>query len=346
MESIRSGADASLDFWDVRSLDTAARQGKTAAMVALGKRLLVGRDAPFEPERGADLIQRASQSEDPDGLCMAATLYGAGAWVPHSWSQALDHLVLAAERGSADAAEQLTIIALRKSYDGQPVPPDHWRRLRAGIDLERSIQPPPPRQISDAPRVWSIPGFASAATCNRLIRRSRNKLRPAKMYNRHTKNESYSSNRNNSDFIFDLAESGVVLLLLRVRISLVVSLPVLYMEPPQILHYAPGQELGAHFDFVLNETDAQTKKGDRAATFLLYLNDEFEGGETDFLKTGLRVRGKRGDALFFANLRDGKPDRDSLHAGRPVTRGEKWLFSQWIRNAPYATAVASRHLDS
>jgi prolyl 4-hydroxylase len=345
MEQVTFGADAAFASWDVASLDAVARQGNTTAMVALGKRLLVGRDAPFEPEEGASLITKASQSGDPDGLCMAATLHGAGAWVPHSWSKALDHLVLAAERGSVDAAEQLTIIAFRKPYDGQPVAPDHWQRLRAHIDLERAIEPPPPMQISEAPRVWSIPGFASAATCNRLIRRARGKLRPAKMYNRQTRKESYSAGRSNSDFIFDIAECGVVLLLLRVRISLVVALPVPNMEPPQVLHYAPGQELKAHFDFVLDEDDVSAKS-ERAATFLLLLNEEFEGGETEFLKTGLRSRGKRGDALFFANVRDGKPDRDSLHAGRPVISGEKWLFSQWIRNAPYAEAVASRRLDS
>jgi prolyl 4-hydroxylase len=345
MEPFGAGADAALASWDATALDAAVRQGNTAAMVALGKRLLVGRDAPFEPEEGASLIKKASESGNADGLCMAATLYGAGAWVPHSWPQALDHLVLAAERGSADAAEQLTIIAFRKSYDGQLVSSDHWRRLRAGIDLQTSIQPPEPLQISETPRVWSIPGFASAATCNRLIRRAQDKLRPAKMYNRQTKKESYLAGRNNSDYIFDIANCGVVLLLLRVRISLVVCLPTFNMEPPQVLHYAPGQELKAHFDFVLEEDDSGTNS-ERAATFLLALNDEFEGGETEFLKTGLRVRGKRGDGLFFANVRDGRPDRDSLHAGRPVISGEKWLFSQWIRNAPYAQAIAPRRLDS
>jgi len=345
MEPFRAGADAALASWDVASLDAAARQGNTTAMVALGKRLLVGREAPFEPEEGANLITKASEWGDPDGLCMAATLRGAGAWVPHSWSQALDDLVMAAERGSADAAEQLTIVAFRKSFDGNPVASDHWRRLRTVIDMEEFIQPPDPTQISEAPRVWSIPGFASAATCNRLIRRARGKLRPAKMYNRQTKKESYLSGRNNSDCMFDIADSGVILLLLRVRISLVVCLPTFNMEPPQVLHYAPGQELKAHFDFVLEEDESGTRS-ERAATFLLALNDEFEGGETEFFKTGLRVRGKQGDGLFFANVRDGRPDRDSLHAGRPVISGEKWLFSQWIRNAPYAEAVATRRLDS
>ena len=31
---------------------------------------------------------------------------------------------------------------------------------------------------------------------------------------------------------------------------------------------------------------------------------------------------------------NGKPDPMTLHAGMAPTSGEKWLFSQWIRQAP------------
>lgn len=30
----------------------------------------------------------------------------------------------------------------------------------------------------------------------------------------------------------------------------------------------------------------------------------------------------------------GKPDKATRHAGLPPTEGEKWLFSQWIREFP------------
>ena len=55
-------------------------------------------------------------------------------------------------------------------------------------------------------------------------------------------------------------------------------------------------------------------KGQRIKTCLVYLNAEFEGGETEFPKLGLKYRGRAGDA------------------GLPPTRGEKWLFSQWMRS--------------
>jgi prolyl 4-hydroxylase len=65
----------------------------------------------------------------------------------------------------------------------------------------------------------------------------------------------------------------------------------------------------------------------------MYLNDDYEGGETDFPALGLRHRGRKGDALLWANVdRVGDPDRRTLHAGLAATRGEKWLLSQWIRD--------------
>jgi prolyl 4-hydroxylase len=68
---------------------------------------------------------------------------------------------------------------------------------------------------------------------------------------------------------------------------------------------------------------------------LVYLNEDYEGGETRFLKSGLTVRGQRGDALLFSNVRgDGTPDPDTMHAGLPVTGGKKLLLSRWIRQRP------------
>ncbi len=310
-----------------------AEAADSAAMLAEGKRLLVGRGAPFAPQQGAALVREAAGLGNADALCLAATLFGAGAWTQQSWSDALDLLVMAAERGSADAREQLAIIAGHRGPDGAPA--GHWRELRRRIDLEAFVQPPPRAEISQSPRVWTARGFADAATCRHLVRRAQGKLKPAQMYNRRTQEQSYDAMRTNSDFMVDIVESGMVLLLLRIRMSLLVSLPVPHMEPPQVLHYLPGQELKAHYDFITDEA-AGARLNDRAATFLLALNDDYDGGETEFLRTGLRWRGQTGDALFFANLSGGQPDKMSLHAGKPIARGEKYLLSQWIRSAPYA----------
>ena len=108
-------------------------------------------------------------------------------------------------------------------------------------------------------------------------------------------------------------------------------------EPSQLLHYSVGESFKPHCDFLdpANPAyrDELARFGQRIATFLIYLNEEYEGGETSFPEVGLDYRANEGDALFFANVtRDGRPDRKTLHAGLPPIAGEKWVYSQWIRD--------------
>jgi hypothetical protein len=131
-------------------------------------------------------------------------------------------------------------------------------------------------------------------------------------------------------------DSDFVLLFLRARMAKITELPVDAMEAPAILHYLPGQEFLPHFDFLDTSSPGYAKdvaeRGQRVLTFLLCLNDGYEGGETEFPVLGKRWKGRKGSALFFWNVEpDGMPDRRTAHAGLPPTRGEKWLLSQWIR---------------
>lgn len=91
-------------------------------------------------------------------------------------------------------------------------------------------------------------------------------------------------------------------------------------EPLQILRYRPGQEYKPHSDALPGEANQ------RILTMLVYLNDGYRGGETLFLANRLKVRGEVGDALLFRNVDcDNRPDRNAVHAGLPVTSGEKFL---------------------
>ena len=99
-------------------------------------------------------------------------------------------------------------------------------------------------------------------------------------------------------------------------------------EAIQILRYKPGQQYRPHFDFV------RASENQRVLTALVWLNDDYDGGETAFIKTGLSVQGRKGDCLIFRNaLADRNVDPLSEHAGLPVTRGTKFLASRWIRES-------------
>jgi prolyl 4-hydroxylase len=74
------------------------------------------------------------------------------------------------------------------------------------------------------------------------------------------------------------------------------------------------------------------QKGQRLATFITYLSEVEEGGETIFPKIDLKVKPHKGDGLLFYNLHsDGTVDELALHGGLPVIKGEKWIVTKWIR---------------
>lgn len=291
-----------------------------ASATALAKRMLVGNGVKQEPERGVALLASAVQEDDADALCTMATLVAAGVWgVRQSWPDALHHLHRAAALGSADAKAQLGFI---------------------GESPESFVAFAPPTKVCESPRIWTAERFADPALCAWLIGRGLGRFKPALMRRTATGNSEALASRTCSDFVFDILDGGVVMLLLRIKISRITAIPMPNLEPPQIFHYAVGQEIKAHYDFLFDGERGYGRggdyRGDRLVTFLMYLNDGYGGGELEFVKAGYRYKGRAGDAVFFAGQRDGKPDWQSLHAAGPVTRGEKFILSQWIHDREFA----------
>jgi hypothetical protein len=107
-----------------------------------------------------------------------------------------------------------------------------------------------------------------------------------------------------------------------------------------VLHYAPGEEIQNHYDFVDPKSTPDyageiARNGQRIITFLIYLNDAYDGGETAFPTLGLVHKGRCGDGVYFVNaLPDNSPDLRMLHAGRPPVSGEKWIVTQFVRSRP------------
>ena len=55
------------------------------------------------------------------------------------------------------------------------------------------------------------------------------------------------------------------------------------------------------------------------------------------MRTGLSFRGEIGDALIFRNVEgDERADPLAQHAGLPVTKGEKYISTRWIRARPFS----------
>ena len=325
----------------IENLRRAATLGHPGAMAALGSRLIIGQNAPVDHLEGAKWLAKGAERDHIDALTLMATLCAAGVLAAPDWPGALNYLQRAAGLGSARARGQLRLLARSEDLpDGDDDHPDHWRRLAEAFDPAPWVTPPQRRAICETPRIRMTEAFASPAVCDWLRARAEGRMRPAMMYDGASKTEKVDPHRTCSDYQFDILNTDLVLLLVRERISALTKLPTVAMEPPRVFHYALGEEIKPHYDRCGDGVEGYGGDGgylgDRIVTFLLYLNDDFEGGELEFPKTGFRCRGAKGDAVYFAHIDPaGKPDPLSLHAGLKITRGDKWVLSQWIHDRPF-----------
>ena len=302
--------------------------------------LLLG-DAPTldEVQRATALLEVASANGDADASERLALLDAFGSARPPDWDRSLDFLSRAAAQGLRSAQEQLLLLADNQSYPSAPDRADSafWTELRSRVPLADRMSSPAKDNLSESPRIRVIRKFASEPECRWIIATARPRLAPAKVFDNETGEQIHHRTRDNSALVLRLGEMNVLTEVIRNRISAATNLPVPLFEPAQVLHYAVGQRFKTHHDFLDPANLAYRASietfGQRIATFLIYLNGGYEGGETSFPNIGLKFHADLGDALLFANVhRDGTPDVNTLHAGEPPTVGEKWVFSQWIRD--------------
>jgi len=302
----------------INELANAAQRGDAEAMTQLAKRIIVGDRAPRLRSQGINLLADAVKMGSAEAADRLAVIHASGVVTSADWPAALKMLALAAERGWAPAGAQLEVLA---SMPGSLLVPE------------------PGRVISEQPRICNFPHFISERVCDWLIERARGRLERARVYDVRRQTDIVDESRTNSFAVFNAMEADLVHLMVQTRMSIGCGQPVSHMEASTVLHYAVGQTIGYHYDFVDPADPGQAEdvrtRGHRVATFLIYLNDGYQGGETVFPRIGVRHAGQRGEGLLFVNtLPDGQPDLRTLHSGEPPTQGEKWVFSQFVRDRP------------
>lgn len=312
----------------------AAIRGSAVAGLDHARALLIGQDCVQDVNAAIGGLERAADNGDPQALELLATVTAVGVTKAPDWPAALDLLQRAAEEGSNRARGQLKLLS--QGAHGS------WAELRESIDLAPWMVAAPRTPLFETPRVRLSERFVAPEVCDWLVGRARGRLRAALMYDGESKTEWVDPHRSCSDYQFDILNTDLVVQLVREKIAAVTGLPPVVMEPPRIFHYALGQDIKAHFDRLSDGVsgygDSQYR-GDRIVTFLLYLNDDYEGGELSFPKTGFQCKGEKGDGIYFAHIdSSGKQDPLSLHAGLVITRGEKWVMSQWIHDRPFGAA--------
>lgn len=289
------------------------------------------------------IINQLAAQQDPDALWTLAELRWRGGMIPQDTGLARTLYERAGERGHQEAGFAFTNL-LASGIAGPRDWPRALQRLRqearrdarrrqmlqllGRMKLTRDGDPaamPKGRRLSDAPEANLFDRLLSPAECAWLMQIAEPGYEPSTVYDSSRRRVLDPIRTSDGSTIHWLIEDPVVHALNR-RLAAASGSAAEHGEALQILRYRPGQQYRPHLDFAASSDNL------RRLTALAYLNDDYAGGETEFVRTGLKVKGRKGDVLVFRN--DG-PDRRadpmSEHAGLPVGSGTKFLASRWIR---------------
>lgn len=192
------------------------------------------------------------------------------------------------------------------------------------------------------PVIVVLANVLSDEECAELIELARPRLTPSTVIDPATGRNQPADYRDSEAMFFLPGETPLVARL-DARFAAIMNLPASHGEGLQVLRYGPGNRYEPHVDFLdprLDGNEASIRRsGQRVSTLVAYLNDGAGGGETTFPRLGLSVSPTRGNAVYFeyCNSR-GQVDATTLHAGAPVTAGEKWAVTKWMRARPFVPA--------
>lgn len=140
------------------------------------------------------------------------------------------------------------------------------------------------------------------------------------------------------------------------------SVPKSHVEPLQLVKYGEGQRYHFHTDWFTDPAHTKASMGgNRQSSFFGYVSAvNVTGGGTNFplldapqddrwcsfidcdepWENGVTFRPIEGNFVYWENLLyDGSGDPRNLHAGLPVTTGQKVGMNIWTRQAPLSRAI-------
>jgi len=187
------------------------------------------------------------------------------------------------------------------------------------------------------PRVVVFGGLLTDAECDTLMAQAAPRLLRSETVDNSTGDSEVNEARTSEGMFFERGESPLIQTL-EMRIAELLRWPLENGEGLQILRYRPGAEYKPHHDY-FDPVHPGTPRilergGQRVGTLVMYLNTPDGGGATTFPDVGLEVAPVRGNAVFFSYDR-AHVGTKTLHGGAPVTAGEKWVATKWLREGVF-----------
>ena len=125
------------------------------------------------------------------------------------------------------------------------------------------------------------------------------------------------------------------------RVCTITNLPFENCEKMQVVKYEPNGFYNAHYDASCDDkkecVEFEKNGGQRVITMILYLNDDFTEGYTEFPNLKKQYKPEKYSGLLFYSLEKNgnKCHPLSLHAGMPVKSGTKYIANVWLREQKY-----------
>ena len=219
--------------------------------------------------------------------------------------------------------------------EGRKDGPVEWPRILEKLADRRPVAAPFAEPLCAAPEAIVFRGAFSATACEYVIAAASRRLAPSQTVDPRTGISRRDAYRTSLTATMGPVDLDLALVAINRRVAQIAGNPYCNGEFLSVLHYSPGQEYKPHFDWLPPGDDFE-RGGQRVTTALIYLNEDYEGGDTHFLTPDIRFKGAPGDLLVFQNaLPDGTADKVSRHASLPVSRGAKWIASKWFRGKKY-----------
>lgn len=292
----------------LRLLSDLGERCEPMALITLADFHWTGTMLPQDPVRARDYYRRAGERGHLRGRFTFTNLLGSGIYGDRDWIGALARL----REETADPARARALALID-------------RMVLTATGDPASL--PNPQRLSSAPDVIVYQGLFTGDECDHLLAVAAPSYQPTMINDAQGREVPHPLRTSHGAPLHWLIEDPAIHALAR-RLAAASGTDYVQGEPLIILRYQPGQQYHRHFDALPGLQNQRIK------TALVYLGSGYEGGETEFPRIGLKVRGEKGDVVVFRNVDEsGQPDPLSEHAGLPVRRGTKFLASRWIHAA-------------
>lgn len=200
------------------------------------------------------------------------------------------------------------------------------KRLRERLAANPAIYAIP----VEGAELWALGEFMSAAECEKVIAMIDACAKPSTVFDL-----DYSSGYRTS-YSGDVDPNDPFIKKLNRRVNDLLGIEPAWGETIQGQRYLPGQQFQPHNDFFYPDTSywefEMARGGQRSITAMVFLNDVEEGGHTEFTQLGISIEPRQGTLLIWNNATpDGVTNEATMHAGRPVTKGVKYVLTKWYR---------------